>query len=110
MAQNYIMSGDVLDYTASGNITSGQGILIGTRLGIALKGGVSGNVIPVRMEGVFSLAKATGAGTGWAQGAIVYWDDTAKKITGVSTSNTPIGIGATVAATGDTTGQVKLYC
>lgn len=104
------MTGEVLDYTASGAITTGVPFLLGTRLAIPLKSGVSGDVIPVMMEGVFLLTKATGAGTNWAQGGIVYWDDTAKKLTGVASGNTAIGIGALIAATADTTGQVKLYC
>ncbi len=110
MAQNYINSGKVFDYTAAGTITSGQAILIGTRLGIALKGGVSGDIIPVKMSGVFQLAKNTGASTNFAQGGIVYWDAAASKITGVASGNTAIGVAAETAATTDATGKVKLYC
>jgi len=108
MATNYIQDGDTLDFTAAGTITSGTPFLMGIRLAVPLKSGISGDVVPVAVEGVFNLTKNTGAGTGWAMGAAVYWDAATSKVTGVSTSNTLIGYGAAVAAVGDTTGAVKL--
>lgn len=108
MATNFIQPGDVLDFTAAGTITSGTPFLMGTKLAVPLKSGVSGDIIPVQMTGVWSFTKATGASTNWAAGGAVYWDDSAKKVTGVASGNTLIGYGAEVAATSDATGKVKL--
>lgn len=109
MANTYIQDGEVIDITASGTVTSGSPILYGTRLGIPLKSGVSGDVIPTAFEGVHQLTKATGAGTALTLGGIVYWDDSAKKITGVSSGNTAIGWAVEAAGTSAATGKVKLY-
>lgn len=108
MATNFIQPGDVIDYTAGGAVTSGSPILIGTRLGIPLKSGVSGDVLPLQVVGVFELTKNTGASTNWAQGGAVYWDAGTSKVTGVASGNTLIGWGAASASTSDTTGKVKL--
>lgn len=53
--------GDVLDYVAGGAITNGQVVVMGHALGVALKSGVSGEIIPVAIEGVFELPKVPGA-------------------------------------------------
>lgn len=108
MATNFIQDGDVLDYTAAGTITSGTPFLMGTKLAVPLKSGESGDILPIKMTGVFLFTKATGASTNWAAGGAVYWDDTAKKVTGVASGNTLIGYGIEVAGTADATGKVKL--
>lgn len=108
MATNFIQPGDVLDYTCTGDVTSGTPFLLGTKLAVPLSSGVSGDVIGVKMTGVFQFTKATGASTNWAQGGAVYWDDSAKKVTGVSSGNTLIGYGVETAGTADATGKVKL--
>lgn len=48
--------------------------------------------------------KATGSA--WVVGEKIYWDDTAKKFTDVSTSNTLCGYASAAAASGDTTGSL----
>ena len=110
MSTNQVQKGDNLTISnASGAAyTSGQSVLVGTRLAIcgdAIANGATGTAV---FRGVFLLTKATGASTGGAQGAIAYWDDTAKKVTAVSTSNTNIGYFAAVCVDGDATANVKL--
>ena len=58
------------------------------------------------MEGVLTLAKATGQT--WAQGVLIYWDNTAKNCTTTLTSNKLIGVATAAALTGDTVGNVRL--
>jgi predicted RecA/RadA family phage recombinase len=100
MAKNYIQPGEVLDVTLSATITSGSGLLVGVRLGVALSDGVSGDTIAVQVKGVFNLPKL---GTDVvAQGAALYWDNTNKRLTTTSTSNTLAGY-ATAAASGTAT-------
>lgn len=110
MAGNYIQEGDTLQATNSSgaSVASGSGILIGARVGIALVTIADGASGAVSFEGVWSHAKNTGTGTGGAQGANAYWDDTAKKFTAVSTNNTLAGYFAAVCADGDATCKVKL--
>lgn len=61
MTTKQYAKGDVLDYVASGTITNGQVVVMGHTLGVALKGGGSGDVIPVAIDGVFELPKVSAA-------------------------------------------------
>lgn len=107
MAQNYIESGDVLDYTvgSSETITSGDVIIKGTLVGVALGSGTEGSVVSIRTRGVFQLPKATGAIT---LGAAVYWDDTNNVVTTTASGNTLIGKAWSAQASGDATVNVRL--
>ena len=106
MAQNFIQCGDALDHVAAATITSGTPILIGAIVGVPLADAAIGETVTVQFEGVFILPKATG--TAWAMGDKLYWDDSAKKFTKTSTSNTAAGYAAAAAASGDATGNVLL--
>jgi len=57
-------------------------------------------------EGQVVYTKETG--TAWTVGQIIYWDDSAKKLTHTATSNTRAGICPVAAASGDATGHVDL--
>ncbi len=110
MPSSYLQPGDTLTVTNSTGaaIAAGAGILVGARVAVAavdLANGASGSAF---FTGVHSVAKNTGAGTGGAQGAAVYWDNTAKKFTAVVTSNTLAGYFAKTSADGDATCEVKL--
>lgn len=106
--KNFIQNGKNVDVTAPYAVSSGGGVLVGALFGVAVVDIANGAVGTICTEGVFSLAKATGANTGGAQGAVAYWDNTAKKVTGVSTDNTAIGHFMAAAATADATATVRL--
>ena len=57
-------------------------------------------------RGIFDLAKT--ASVTWVQGAKLYWDNSAKSVTNVSTSNTFIGCAMTAAANADATCRIRL--
>lgn len=100
---------DVLEVTAPYAVTSGGGCLVGTSIfGFAVTDIDNGAVGTIRRKGVFTHAKTAGASTNWALGGPVYWDNAAKALTGVSSGNTKIGVGYTIAATGDVVGTVLL--
>jgi predicted RecA/RadA family phage recombinase len=105
MAQNYIESGDVKDFTLSGTVASGALVAIGDMVGVALSAGVSGQTIGVRLSGVFEVAKAAGAIT---IGAKLYLASGAVTTTDNSGANKFVGYAWTAAASGDATVQVKL--
>ena len=109
MANNYKQPGDVLEFTApAGGVTSGTPVLVGKLLVIPLKSAAATAKFPGQTVGVWSVTKA--ASQAWTEGAAVYWDDTAKVFTTVSTSNTLVGAAAAAVAggSGDTTGLVRL--
>jgi predicted RecA/RadA family phage recombinase len=107
MARNYIQPGNVLPLTApSGGVTSGLCYLIGTLVVVAQDTQAVGVTFQGKVTGVFTLPKATGQT--WAEGAKLYWDNTAKNFTTTSTSNTLAGVAVAAALSGDTTGSVRL--
>lgn len=104
---NYVQPGDTLDLTApAGGVISGQAALFGALFGVASTKAAEGQKLAVKVEGVFTLPKATGAGL--TEGQKVYWDDTAKKVTGTAASNTLIGNAIEVVASGATEAMVRL--
>lgn len=109
--KSFVQEGNVITITAPYAVASGAGVLVGTALfGVAVQAITSGAKGEIKGTGVFDLAKATSASDSFAPGARVYWDNTNKVCTAVSTSNTEIGIAVatTTAATGDTTVRVKI--
>lgn len=103
---NYVQEGDLLDLPAPYDRTAGQGALIGNIFGVATTTVLSGATASFALEGVFKIDK-TAAQT-FAVGALVYWDNSAKSVTAVSTGNTRIGVAAVAAAGGDAQATVRL--
>lgn len=108
MAGNLIEKGDVIDVIVTGTITSGTAMLIGTKLGVALGSGVNGDHVRFALVGVWKLPKATGASRAQLQGTVSYWDDTAKKMTNVSSGNTAQALAFEVSADNDAFGIYRL--
>lgn len=108
MAGNYILSGEVLDYTntTGADLASGAPVLVGARLGIALVNIPNGGNGSVRMRGVFTVAKL-GTDTP-AQGALLYWDNANKRLTTTSAGNTQAGYAAKAAGNGATTVEISI--
>jgi predicted RecA/RadA family phage recombinase len=106
MAKNFIGPGRSLNLTAPYQRNSGEGALIGTIFAVSL--GIVANAAKgdFAFEGVWDITK-TAAQT-FAEGALVYWDNTAKSVTSVNTGNTRIGVAAAAAAGGDATARVRL--
>lgn len=108
MAKNYVQEGDVIDYAnASGStITSGTPVLIGARLGVALADIANGSTGSVQVEGVFTITKL---GTdNVTAGALLYWDNTNKRLTTTASGNTLAGFAVAAAGSGATTVNIKI--
>lgn len=110
MSNSYVQPGETLTVTNGTGvaITAGNGILVGAKVGVAMVDLAIGGSGSAMFSGVHKVNKNTGASTGGAQGANAYWDNTAKKFTAVSTSNTLVGYFAAACVDGDTTCFVKL--
>jgi predicted RecA/RadA family phage recombinase len=107
MARNYLGPGKVLPLTApSGGVVAGTAYLIGALLVVAQNTVAQALPFEGIPEGLFTLPKATGQT--WSEGAKLYWDNTAKNLTTTASGNTLVGVAAAAAATGDTTGSVRL--
>lgn len=110
MATNYLQEGDVINYTAGGAITSGAIVPLAECAGVALASATgSGAVIPVALEGVFTVAKKAGATLDFAVGEKVQTLTTGGVEKAVATGGSePLGIAVAAAVTGATTVDVRL--
>tara|TARA_B100000989_G_scaffold192970_1_gene145586 strand:- start:762 stop:1094 length:333 start_codon:yes stop_codon:yes gene_type:complete len=107
MAKNFVQSGAVLDYTASGaDVKSGDVVIIGTLGGVALTDIKDGDTGAVQVEGVFTVPKKTGVTI--ANGAKVYWVSGDSAVGTTASGNTLIGTAVQGAASGATEINVKL--
>jgi len=106
--KNYVQKGETLTLTAPYAVSSGGGALIGSIFGVASNDYANGDEGEFQVAGVFDLVRETGASTGWTQGALLYWDNTNKRITKTATGNKLIGVAVRAAADGDATARVRL--
>lgn len=108
MSNTFKQPGEVMDYlNSSGSaIATGTPIVVGTRVGVALATIANGAIGPVAMSGVHTLAKLSTDVV--AQGALLYWDNTNKRLTTTASGNTLAGYAFTGAASGVTSADVKL--
>ena len=106
MTTKYVMSGDVIDYVAGSAVTSGQVLLIGGRVGVALAAIASGATGAVRMLGIFTIAKLSSDVV--TVGAALYWDNTNSRMTLTSAGNTLAGLATAAAGNGVTTVEISI--
>lgn len=109
--KNFIQPGKVLTLTApSGGVESGKLYIIGAAFGVACGDAAEGEAFDLDVSGgVFELAKEAGAsGKAWTECQALYYDATAKLITGTATSNTKVGIASEAAVTLAAVGRVRL--
>jgi predicted RecA/RadA family phage recombinase len=104
--KNYVQPGNTMTLVAPYDRLSGEGALVGSIFGVAATTVLSGADGEFDVVGVFTLAKVSAQA--WTQGALIYWDNTAKLCTTVSTSNKLIGTAASAAANPSGTGDVRL--
>lgn len=72
MATNYVSQGATIDYTAGADISSGDVVVIGQQIGVALTDIANGETGAVAIEGVFTVPKVSAAEI--AQGESVIYD------------------------------------
>lgn len=114
MAKNYVQEGQVIPFTASGAKTSGQVVVVGSIVGIAMGDVANGAAGQLAIEGVFDVPAATAEIT---VGAAVYWDADGNPVGGMAgsgaatatdTANTLMGHAIAAKAAAGGTVRVKL--
>lgn len=103
MSNTFVSSGDKINVTLTGTVTHSTIHDFTDFAGVYLNSGVSGDLVPVAVEGIFTLTKDSSTITA---GQKLYSDGT--DVTTTSSSNTPIGFATEAAATGAATVKVKL--
>lgn len=102
--KNFVQPGEIVSVTAPAAVVAGAGVLVGSLFGVAVTDAASGAQVNIACDGVFTLAKTTGQA--WTEGQILYWSGTA--VTSTASTNKIIGCATRAAASGDTTGVVRL--
>lgn len=111
MATNYIQAGEVIDYTAGADISSGDVVAVGNLVGVAITDIANGDVGAVGIDGVWELPKVSAAVIG--AGQTVNWDASAgafddNAATPASGDLTGGCVAVEAAGNGDTTVKVKI--
>lgn len=104
--KNYIQAGSNISIIAAAAFASGAGVKAGSLFGIAQGAAAIGETVTIARTGVFELPKVEAQA--WTVGALIYWDDTAKLATTVTTSNKIIGCAVAAADNPSTVGTVCL--
>lgn len=108
MATNKVQDGGVLTWTngSGSDVSAGDPVLIGVRLGVALVDIADGKSGSVAVEGVYSIAK--NASLVISQGDALYWDAGDDNLNKTPTDNTLAGYAFDAAAETATTVNIKL--
>jgi len=105
--KNRELSGERVTFTApSGGVTSGVPVRIGRLIVIPVASAAQGLPFEGVTQGIFTLPKATGQA--WTEGAVVYWANGAGNFTTTASTNQLAGVAVAAAASGDTTGRIRL--
>lgn len=104
--KNFVQEGGTISVAAPYDLLSGNGALVGSLFGVAVKDAASGAAIDIVTRGVFNLT-ALSTDTG-SVGTLVYWDDTNKRVTTTASGNTKIGLLVAAKSNGDAYATVRL--
>lgn len=104
--KNFVQDGAVVSALAPYALTSGQMALVGQLLGVAVADAANGAAVELQTVGVFEIT-ALSTDTG-AVGALIYWDNTNRRLTTTATSNELVGCLLRAKANGETTALVRL--
>lgn len=106
--KNFVQEGERINYTnATGSdIASGDVVVIGNLVGIAVTDIADASTGAVALEGVYSLTKETPLAI--SQGDELFWSVANNEVTKTATDK-PIGVAFAGAGSADTTVDVKIY-
>lgn len=104
--KNFVQNGEIIEVTAHYEVQSGGGVKVGSLFGFATTYAAAGDTVNIKRHGVFEHAKL--AAQAWAQGAPIYWDDTAKLLTTAASGNTLVGAAALAAVNPSAVGRVVI--
>ncbi|MBF0187083.1 MAG: DUF2190 family protein [Magnetococcales bacterium] len=94
--KSWIQSGNTITATApTGGLVSGEGVLIGSLFGVAVKDAAENDPVEICTTGVVDLPKLTADVV--AVGDLLYWDDANGQLTLTSTDNTLVGVAVQAA-------------
>lgn len=104
--KNHIQDGKTISFTPTAAVASGEAVLLGMLLVVAICAIAANTAGEGVTEGVFELPKNSPDVV--AQGVDLYWDDTEKELTTTATDNTKVGKAWAAAGNGTATVAVKI--
>lgn len=104
--KNFKQPGDIVAVPAPANVSSGDGVLVGTLFGVAAFSALATKTVEIKTSGVFELPKVSTEV--WTVGAAIYWDAGNKVCTTTATDNTQIGVALAATVNPSSTGFVRL--
>lgn len=104
--KTYRHEGNIWDHTPGADVSSDQGVIIGTVVGIAVNDIKSGEMGSVRVKGVVEFAKPSAETI--TQGATLNFDETNQEFQLAAGDLAGAGVAAAPAASGETTVYVAL--
>lgn len=102
--KNFVQEGNTLTLPAPYNVAAGEGAQVGSIFGVAQNTALSGADCEFARNGVFTLKKTSAQA--WTQGVKLYWDNAAREVTSVVSTNLLIGAAAAAAVNPSATGLV----
>lgn len=106
MATNYHQDADILDYTADADVLSGELVIKGDLIGVAITDILTGETGAIKRNGVWKFTKASGVA--FAQGNKAYYDSATKEITDITSGTTLVGTIAYAALVDDEDVKVSI--
>lgn len=104
--KKFVEPGEAVELLAPYDVLSGAGFKVGQVFAVATHDALSGAPVVGQRLGVIDITK-TSALT-FAQGALLYWDNSAKLVVTTATSNLLIGAALKAGVSGETFGRVIL--
>ena len=104
--KNKLLNGHIIQYLAGADVVSGQPVVIGNRVGIALANIANGSMGSIEMEGCYSVTKVSAQA--WTAGDEVFYDSNSSNFTTVGTANTFAGHAIDAASNPSSTGNIRL--
>lgn len=103
--KNYIQKGDTLEFTAASDVKSGEMVLVGNIVGVAVNDVANGATGVVNVTGVYEVPKEADA---ISKGASLYFKASTKSLTTTAQGNTFAGWAWSDQLAGDGTVLVHL--
>lgn len=98
--------GHYVDHTPASAVTGGDVVVQGELLGLADNDIAADALGALRVDGVWTVPKATSSGSALTAGQIVYWDADNEQATGTASTHKVLGMVETAA--GDSTSTVRV--
>ena len=106
--KQYLQSGAKVNLTApAGGVVGGQGVQVGSIFGYVSADTAAGDTMVVNVHGIFGPV-TTDTGAAWAEGDVLYWDNTNSRLTKTASTNLKVGACAAAKLAGDVISTVYL--